>query len=170
MTRSVAGGRRFGLVLAGVALVAVVGGGIFLFRPAAPPRAAPVPAAAVAVPEPRPTPPPTAAPPAPSPAPSVAAPAPKAPAAAPRPKAAAPTSAAPGGGVGGQNGGGGPAKLSAEQLKTVEDAIALAQVFQDRGDPERALREYQRALAIDPKHPEARKGAAEAQAALKGKR
>jgi tetratricopeptide (TPR) repeat protein len=172
-TRAVAGGRRFAVVLAGVALVAVVGGGIFLFRPATPPRAAPAPV----VEQPRPVSPPAAPPAAPatpaaSSIPAVIAPAPKTPAATPKPKAPAPTGPAPTAPAtgGGTATGAAPAKLSAEQLKTVEDAIALAQVFQDRGDPERALREYQRALAIDPKHAEARKGATEAQAALKGKR
>jgi hypothetical protein len=59
--------------------------------------------------------------------------------------------------------------LSPEQVKVVEDAVTLAQLFQARGDHERALREFQRALAIDPRHAEARAGATEAEAAMKGK-
>jgi Tfp pilus assembly protein PilF len=55
-------------------------------------------------------------------------------------------------------------------VKVVEDAVTLAQLFQARGDHERALREFRRALAIDPRHAEARAGASEAEAGLRERR
>lgn len=63
-----------------------------------------------------------------------------------------------------------PAKaLTVEQKREVEEAVTLAELFRDRGDDQRALREYQKALTIDPSNPEAKKGLAEVQAALKKK-
>ncbi|MGH7318641.1 MAG: tetratricopeptide repeat protein, partial [Candidatus Rokuibacteriota bacterium] len=60
--------------------------------------------------------------------------------------------------------------LTSEQVKTIEDALALAQIFQDRGDNERALREYRRALGIDPTNTEAKQGLAAVEQALKAAR
>jgi serine/threonine-protein kinase len=172
----VGGDRRVALVLGAVALLAAAAGGVLLFRPLAtapPPVTAPSPPAPV----PRPSPPPAAmsrppatTPPAPAPAArppastaaprSGSAPAP-APAPAPaRPPAAPKATAAPAA----------PAPLSPEQMKAVEDAVTLAQLFQARGDHERALREFRRALAIDPRHAEARAGASEAEAGLREKK
>jgi serine/threonine-protein kinase len=61
-------------------------------------------------------------------------------------------------------------QLTPEQSKVIEDALTLAQLFQTRGDNERALREYRRVLALDPTHTEARRGATETERALKAKR
>ncbi len=61
-------------------------------------------------------------------------------------------------------------QLTPEQSKVIEDALTLAQLFQTRGDNERALREYRRVLALDPTHTQARRGAAETERALKAKR
>jgi len=52
-------------------------------------------------------------------------------------------------------------------MKLLQDSLTLAQLFQARGDHERALREYRRVLAIDPTNAEARRRAAEVERALK---
>jgi predicted Ser/Thr protein kinase/tetratricopeptide (TPR) repeat protein len=198
MTRG-GGGRRFGLVLAGVVALATIGGGLVLFRSPAPtparaPSVTPAPAPPAPAPAPVVTPPPVlvkptqpmtstpagAAPGQPAPAPGrpapspgtaaaprpTAGPAPATPAAAAKPPAAAakPPAAAP------ASGSGVPvAALTPEQAKDVRDAIEFAQVFQARGDHARAVREYQRALAIDPRNAEAKQGMVEAEAAMKTK-
>lgn len=63
-----------------------------------------------------------------------------------------------------------PAKLTPEQVKLLQDSLTLAQLFQARGDHERALREYRRVLAIDPTNAEARRRVAEVERALKTQR
>ncbi|MBI4012086.1 MAG: hypothetical protein HY359_07270, partial [Candidatus Rokubacteria bacterium] len=185
LTQAVSG-TRARLLLVGVALGAVVSGGVFLFRPSSPPREA-VPAPAVA-PAPAPTPAP-----APSPAkPPSATPVPSAPpaSAVPTPNPAPVPAKAPGSGAGGGGspaprlvapakaapaparpgeGGATAAKPTSEDAKVLEDALTLAQLFRGRGDNERALREYRRVLAIDPNHAEARQGVAEAEALLKSR-
>jgi len=60
-------------------------------------------------------------------------------------------------------------QLTPEQSKVIEDALTLAQLFQTRGDNERALREYRRVLALDPTHAEARKGVSDLERARKTK-
>jgi Tfp pilus assembly protein PilF len=57
--------------------------------------------------------------------------------------------------------------LTPEQEKVVEDTLTFAQMFQSRGDNVRALREYRRVLEIDPGHPEARRGLAAVEQAIK---
>jgi tetratricopeptide (TPR) repeat protein len=63
-----------------------------------------------------------------------------------------------------------PRPLTDEQQKAVEDTLTLAQLFQARGDNERARREYRRALDIDPTHAEAKQGLAQVEETLRGKR
>jgi len=58
--------------------------------------------------------------------------------------------------------------LTEDQQKAVEDALTLAQLFQARGDHERARREFQKILDLDPTHAEARQGLALVEQALKG--
>jgi hypothetical protein len=184
-------GRRPRLVLAALALAAVATGGVLLYRLPAPSRPAPpavvTPAPSVATPA---LPPVTAPPPV-----SVAPPAStiKPPRAAPAPESPGPTGKPPvesgsrksgsspgGGGASTRPHGASPDKappvvpkasvrksLTPEEAKIVEDALILAQMFQARGDGERALREYRRVLALDPTHPEALQGAAEVRASLK---
>jgi hypothetical protein len=72
-----------------------------------------------------------------------------------------------GGGTRRPDKGGARVPLTPEEAKTVEDALILAQMFQARGDGERALREYRRVLALDPTHPEALRGVAEVSASMK---
>jgi tetratricopeptide (TPR) repeat protein len=113
------------------------------------------PKAAIAEPKPKPS----ARPPAPeAKAPAAdARPAPKAPAEArsgSRPPAA-PAVARP---------------LTDEQQKAVEDALTLAQLFQARGDNERAQREYRKVLDIDPTHVEAKQGLAQVEESLRARR
>jgi Tfp pilus assembly protein PilF len=52
----------------------------------------------------------------------------------------------------------------------VADYLELAQFHRERGDNQRALSEYQRALEIDPENVQARKGRAEVEQALKARR
>jgi len=61
-----------------------------------------------------------------------------------------------------------PRPLTEEQHKTVEDTLTLAQLFQARGDNERARREYRKVLDIDPTHAEAKQGLAQVEQALRG--
>ncbi|HEV8309236.1 MAG TPA: protein kinase [Methylomirabilota bacterium] len=181
-TRSVSD-RRGRLVLAGVALVAILGGGAFLYRfpspqggsaPSAP--AAPVQPPVVASP---PSPPAPAAPapaapaesrPAPAPAPQAPRPTPPPAASKPQPAPAGkPAAAAP---APGQGSPARPAesRLTADQRQAVADYLELAQFHRERGDNQRALSEYQRALEIDPENVQARKGRAEVEQALKARR
>jgi serine/threonine-protein kinase len=177
-------GRQFGVVLAGVALLALAVGGAFLFRgqgptpaPSVTPALTPPAKEPVATPTPAPAPAPAPAPPVKPPAPSgaagAAAGAPSRPTTAPAPGPAAPRPApAPARPRAAEPGPGASAPVAAltpEQAKDVRDAIEFGQVFQARGDHARALREYQRALAIDPRNAEARQGVAEAEAAMKSK-
>ncbi len=150
-------GRHSRLVLGVVGLAAVVGGGTLLFRAPAPPSAAPPAAAAPAAAAPAAA-APAAKPPA-NPATRPVAPAAPSPgaAAADRPAAAAKPPAP-------------VARLTAEQTKAVADHLELASFFRERGDRERALAEYQRALDIDPVNAEARRAVAELEAAPKAKR
>ncbi len=152
-------GRRGRMILAGVAVLAVVGGGALIFS--LKPREAPAPAA----PPPAVTAPQPAAPEAPKgadqPAPGSSAPKPPA---RPTPAPAGPGATAPSPKPAASR----PA-LTAEQRKTIEDALTLAQLFQTRGDSQRAKREFQRVLDLDPSNSEARQGLAEAEEALKKK-
>jgi uncharacterized caspase-like protein len=49
-------------------------------------------------------------------------------------------------------------RLTREQQKVVDDAVALGLFFEARGDVDRAGREYALALEVDPERPEARQG------------
>ncbi|MBI2467750.1 MAG: protein kinase, partial [Candidatus Rokubacteria bacterium] len=155
----VVSGRRGRMILVGVAVLAVVVGGAFLFS--VKPREAPAPA----TPPPAVTAPQPAAPEAPKgadqPAPGSSAPKPPA---KPTPAPAGPGATAPSPKPAASR----PA-LTAEQRKTIEDALTLAQLFQTRGDSQRAKREFQRVLDLDPSNSEARQGLAEAEEALKKK-
>ncbi len=188
-------GRRARLVLAGIALAALATGGVLLLRmpgqtratlPAVVTPTAPAvaPARGPAVsPAPDPAAPPTSAAPAPArptpaPAPGSSGPAVKP---GPGPSAGKPPAVSPGPGGGSARRPGTPsdtpparipeasprASLTPEQTRVVEDALTLAQMFQARGDGERALREYRRVLALDPRHAEARQGVAEVEASMK---
>ncbi len=167
VTRSVSGTRPV-LALAGVGVAAVVAGGLYLFALAPAPRLAPVvPTPAPArTPAPAPTPPPmmpvAPSPEAPAPVtplPVATPPPPATPAPVLKPKPApGPVKPAPA-----------RTKLTAEEAALVMDALTFAQLFQERGQPERALEEYRKVLALDPTHPEARKGVSELEAQLKSK-
>jgi tetratricopeptide (TPR) repeat protein len=157
-------GRRFGVVAAGVALAAVVGSGLLLHRAPSASIVAVRPPAYPARPAVAPKPPAVTSPTKPGPAPTATAPTRPAPS-RPAPAATGAAAVTPG-----PTAGTPAVALTAEQVKVVEDAMTLAQLFEARGDHERALREYRRALAIDPKHREATRGAASAESALKGKR
>jgi serine/threonine-protein kinase len=128
----------------GLVLAAALGGYVLVFRPSTPPP----PSTRVEPPAPPPA--VTSSPAAiPSPAP------PPSGAKFLRPPPAKPTAPGP--------------QLTPEQSKVIEDALTLAQLFQARGDNERALREYRRILALDPTHTEARKGVGDLERARKTK-
>jgi hypothetical protein len=61
-----------------------------------------------------------------------------------------------------------PPPLTDEQRKAVDDALTLAQLFQARGDDERARREYRKVLDIDPTNVEAKQGLLLVEQAPKG--
>jgi Protein kinase domain len=181
-------GRRPRMVLAAVAVAAIATGGVLLFRLPAPSRPAPPAVVTPSTPATTPPLPPVAAP-APGPAaPPASTTTPARPGPAPEPPG--PTAKPePGRKPGGSPGAGGatarrpdtpPDKrpvatpkpssrvsLTAEETRIVEDTLVLAQMFQARGDGERALREYRRILALDPTHAEALQGVAEVTAAMK---
>ena len=61
-------------------------------------------------------------------------------------------------------------QLTAEEIRTVQDALAFAQIWMGRGDTQRALAEYRRVLALDPDNAEARQGIVDAQGASQSQR
>jgi serine/threonine protein kinase len=165
------------VALVGVGVV-VTAGAIYLFALAPGPRPGPAPAPAPVASPPTPV----AAPPPPAPAPT---PAPARPPDAPvaKPPAAAMPAPTPAPARPGPRDTAGrpdkprtkpspePAKpkLTAEQTELMNTALAFGQLFQERGQPERARDEYRKVLALDPTHAEARRGLAEVEAQLKSK-
>jgi tetratricopeptide (TPR) repeat protein len=133
------------LALAAVAVVVLVVGGVFLFRASGPPAPGTAPPAVEPTTQPAPGAGvrPSSAP--RTPAPSAA----KSPSVKSRPA---------------------ESRLTPEQARELADYLELAKFHRERGDNERALGEYQRALEIDPANAEARRGVAEVNAALKAKR
>ena len=61
-------------------------------------------------------------------------------------------------------------QLTTEEIRTVQDALAFAQVWMGRGDTQRALAEYRRVLALDPDNAEARQGIVDAQGSSQSQR
>jgi hypothetical protein len=66
----------------------------------------------------------------------------------------------------------GPVKrqLTADETRTIQDALAFAQIWMGRGDTQRALTEYRKVLALDPDNAEARQGIIDAQGTSQSQR